>query len=251
MNTFPQSLAEAVEQAKVATQSAIADGYGRIQVELVLPEIPLQAQALALEFAQLFESQYSSGVKVMFPDTGAAMLAKRDWGEMPFQVTDMGSRFTPIESQVSDTDEIFIVACPSSVEVDRVEKLCNLAGDRPVILLIPQLEDVAVVGIGLAARQLRERFISTLYSCYYVRPADGAYVVRNHPSPWQIWLENSAAEGGYELATELSSKPMGEDLERLLIQLTEGEQSETSNAAPRKKPGIFGSLQKFLNALSQ
>lgn len=248
MNQFPQSLQEAVAQAKIATKSAIADGYNRLQVELVIPEIPLQAQSLAKEFANLFE-EFGSGVKVMFADTGAAMLAKRDWGEIPFQVTDMGSRFTPIETQVSETDEVFILACPSSVEVERVEKLCNVAGDRPVILLIPQLEDVAVVGIGYAARQLRERFISTLYSCYYIRPLDSASILRCHPSPWQIWLEK---EEGYELGMELGSKPMGEELERLLIKLTTPEAEENGKTTPqRKKPGMLGNLQKFLRALSQ
>ncbi len=248
MNEFPKSLAEAVEQAKKSVIDAIADGYTRLQVELVLPEIPLQAQSLALEFANLFLESHSSGVKVMFPDTGAAMLAKRDWGEIAFQVTDMGGRFTPIDDQISDTDEIFIVACPSAVEVERVETLCNLAGDRPVILLIPQLEDVAVVGIGLAARQLRERFISTLYSCYYVRPLEGASILRIHPSPWQIWLEKAE---GYELAMEVSSKPMGEELDRLLLQLTTPEGEEGNATSQIKKPGLLGSLQKFLKALSQ
>ena len=248
MNEFPQNLSEAVEQAKKAVTDAIADGYTRLQVELVIPEIPLQAQSLALEFANMFVESYGSGVKVMFPDTGAAMLAKRDWGEITFQVTDLGGRFTSVDNQVSDTDEIFIVACPSSVEVERVETLCNLAGDLPVLLLIPQLEDVAVVGIGLAARQLRERFISTLYSCYYIRPLEGASILRIHPSSWQIWLEK---EEGYELAMELSSKPMGEELERLLLKLTTPETEAGKSNSPIKKPGILGSLQKFLKALSQ
>ncbi len=248
MNEFPQSLSEAVEQAKKSVTDAIADGYTRLQIELVLPEIPLQAQSLALEFANLFLESYGSGVKVMFPDTGAAMLAKRDWGEIPFQVTDMGGRFTPIDDQVSETDEIFILACPSAVEVERVETLCNLAGDRPVILLIPQLEDVAVVGIGLAARQLRERFINTLYSCYYIRPLEGASILRIHPSPWQIWLEK---EEGYELAMEVSSKPLGEELDRLLLQLTTPAGEEGNSSSQIKKPGLLGSLQKFLKALSQ
>lgn len=247
MNTFPRSLEEAVAQAKEATQAAIADGHTRIQVELVIPEIALQAQALALEFANLF-AESGSSVKVMFPDTGAAMLAKRDWGEIPFQVTDMGSRFTPIETQVAETDEIFIVACPSSVEVDRVEQLCQLAGDRPVVLLIPQLEDVAVVGIGLTARRLRERFINTLYSCYYIRPLENASILRCHPSSWQIWLEK---ESEYELAMELSSKPMGEELERLLLKLTTPDSENDTTNTPRKKPGILSNLQQFLKALSQ
>lgn len=246
MNTFPDNLQEAIVQSKEATKGAIADGYNRVQVEFVIPEITLQNQYLAWEFANLFE-EYGSGVKVMFADTGAAMLAKRDWGETPFKVTDLGSRFTPVETQIDDTDEIFILACPSAVEVERVEKLCQQVGNRPVILLIPQLEDVAIVGIGLAARQLRDRFISTLYSCYYIRPLDGASILRCHPNPWQIWLEK---ELGYELAIELSDKPMGDDLERLLLKLTAPEAGEETNS-PRKKSGIFSNLQKFLKALSQ
>lgn len=246
MNTFPKDLQEAIDQAKEATQRAIADGYRRVQVEFVIPEIALQSQFLALEFANLFQEY--GGIKVMFPDTGAAMLAKRNWGEVPFKITDMGSRFTPVETQIADSDEIFILACPSSVEVERVEKLCNLAGDRPVVLLIPQLEDVSVVGIGLAARQLRERFISTLYSCYYIRPLDGAYLLRAHPSDWQIWLEKGEE---HSLAKELADKPMGEDLERLLLQLTTPETEEEAKSSQRKKSGIFGNLQKFLRALSQ
>jgi hypothetical protein len=247
MNTFPKSLEEAVAQAKEATKAALADGYTRLQVELLIPEIALQAQALALEFSSIFD-EYGSGLKILFPDAGAAALARRDWQQVPFQVTDLGSRFTQVESQVALEDEAFIVVCPSSVEVEKVEKLCNVAGDRPVVLLIPQLEDVSVVGIGLAARKLRERFISTLYSCYYLRPLEGAAVFRSHPSSWQIWLET---EEEYQLATELSQKPIGEDLELLLMKLSQANSSSNSDLPQPKKTGILGNLQRFLKALSQ
>ncbi len=247
MNTFPATLDAAVEQAKEATQAAIADGFKLIQVELVIPEIALKSEALALEFAKLF-AEAGSQVKVMFPDTGASALAKRNWGEQSFKVTDMGSRFTSIDTQIAETDEIFIVACPSAVEVDRAEKLSQLAGDRPVIFLIPQLEDVAVVGIGLAARKLRDRFIKNIHSSYYLRPIEAGAILRCHPAPWQIWLE---LESGYELATELSTKPMGEDLERLMISLTNPEGKAGENSQARKKSSLLGNLQKFLKALSQ
>lgn len=246
MNTFPQSLDEAVEQAKEATLAALADGYNRIQVELVIAEIALKAQALAWEFTTLF-TEYGSGLKVIFPDTGAASLAKRDWGEVPFTVTDLGSRYTSVETKVAPEDEFFLLVCPSSVEVDRVEKLCNAAGDRPVVLLIPQLEDVSIVGIGLAARKIRERFISILYSAYYFQLLEGAALLRCHPSPWQIWLET---EESYELATEQSQKPVGDALERLLLQLT-SDSSPDDNIPRPKKSGILSSLQKFIKALSQ
>ena len=250
MSTFPETLDAAIEQAKEATQAALADGYRLIQVELVIPEIALKSEALAWEFAQLF-AETGSQVKVMFPDTGASALAKRNWGEQPFNVTDMGSRFTPIETQVKEEDEIFIVACPSAVEVERAEKLNQLAGDRPVIFLIPQLEDVAVVGIGLSARKLRDRFIKNIYSSYYLRLIEQGAILRCHPSPWQVWLEQ---ESGHELATELSTKPMGEDLERLMISLTsssEGETGDSNRNQSRKKSSFLGNLQKFLRALSQ
>ncbi len=246
MNTFPQSLEEAVNQAKEATLAALADGYNRVQVELVIAEIPLQAQALALEFTNIF-ADYGSGLKVLFPDTGAAALARRDWGEVPFGVKDLGSRFTPVETQIAPEDEVFLLVCPSSVEIERVEQLCNAAGDRPVVFLIPQLEDVSIVGIGLAARKLRERFISTLYSAYYFQALEGAALLRCHPSPWQIWLEK---EEGYELAAEQGQKPVGDVLERLLLKLTSDRPEESSIPKP-KKSGFLSNLQKMIRALNQ
>ncbi len=69
---------------------------------------------------------------------------------------------------------MFLLVEPSAVEIAQVEQLCQAAGSRPVVLLAPRLEDAATVGIGYAARQLRERFIKTLESCYYIRPLEGA-----------------------------------------------------------------------------
>ena len=236
MSNVPQTLEDAIAQAKLSTQAALDDGYRRLQVELIVPEVALQAQAIALEFSSLFESN----LRIIFPDTGAAALARRDWGETPFKISDLGSSRTSIERKISEEDQAFLLACPSSVEVEQVEKLCNLAGDRPVVLLIPQLENVSIVGIGYAARQLRERFISTLESCYYFKPLDGAVVLRSYPSPWQVWLEND----GYELAAEEPQKPMGDRLDQILAKASNQEQ-------PVKSRGLLANLQQFLRALSQ
>jgi hypothetical protein len=246
---IPQTIDQALIEAIAATRRALDDGYRRIQVELAVPEIALQAQAIALEVSQLFENE-GLGLRIIFPDTGAAALAKRDWGDVPFQISDLGSRYTPIDRKISETDSVFLVVSPSAVEVQSVERLCELAGDRPVILLIPQLEDVSVVGIGYAARQLRTRFLSTLYSAYYFRPLDGAVVLRSHPSPWQVYLETKNDD--YELLTELPEKPAGEALERLLIEATNphSDQGETANSQ-RKRGGVMANLNRFLKALSQ
>jgi hypothetical protein len=100
-----------------------------------------------------------------------AALARRDWGDVPFKIDDVGSSRTPMEDKIQPDDEAFLLVAPSSVEVSQVEKLSNLAGDRPFVLLNPQLEDLYVVGIGYAARQLRDRFLKTIESCYYLVPS--------------------------------------------------------------------------------
>jgi hypothetical protein len=243
--SIPQSLDEAVIIAQTATKNAIDDGLRRLQVELVFPEIALKAQMIAKEFADFF-ADYGTGLKIIFPDTGAAALARRDWGETDFKVMDLGSRLISVETKVSDDDQLFLVVCPSSVEVEKVEKLCNLVGDRPVILLIPQLEDVSVVGIGYAARQLRERFLSILDSAYYIRPLEGAMVYRNYPSPWLVLREKGEE---YELVAQENKKPMGEYLDQLLNPVTENNQNSDQNTS--KKSGFFNQVTSFLKALNQ
>ncbi|MEQ9354772.1 DUF1995 family protein [Coleofasciculus sp. F4-SAH-05] len=245
MAELPQTLDEAIAQAREATQAALRDGYTRLQVELVFPEIALQAQSIAWQFTPIFE-QYGSGLKVLFPDAGAAALARRDWGETPFKVTDIGTSRSPVESRIQPEDEAFLIVSPSAVEVSQVEKLCNLAGDRPCVLLTPQLEDLKVVGIGYAARQLRERFLSTLTSCYYVQPRDGAALLRVYPGLWQIWLEK---ENAYQLIAEEPQKPVGDAVELIIAKVTGSGDSEDAPAP--KKAGFLSTLQSFLDALSR
>jgi len=254
MMEFPNTLESAIAQAKQSTLTALEAGLTRLQVELKVPEIALKAETIAKEFADLFADDYGSGLKVLFPDSGAAALARRNWSGVDFNVNDLGSRNTPIEKKVAEEDQIFLVVSPSAVEVQKVEKLCNLAGDRPVILLIPQLEDVATVGIGYAARQLRERFLSTLESCFYLQPLDEAALLKRYPSSWQIWLEKG--ENQYEFFCEEVEKPVGDDLDRLLRkaageEVSEEEETPVFAKKSYKKQGIFSNLQRFLKALSQ
>ena len=264
MAVIPQSFEEIIAQAKEALEVALESGCTRVTIDLVIPEIALKAQYLASEFAD-FLSGYSSGLKLFFPDVGAAALARRDWGETDFIITDLGSSRTPVETKLSESDQIFLVVSPSAVEVGLLEKLCNLAGDRPVIILIPQLEDVSVVGIGYAARQLRERFISILESAYYYRPLASAVVLRNYPQSWQVWqdktnevpsnLDTDEIEiyipnsENYELVAEVRQKPLGEALERILLGESENEDENAKVQTPSAS-GLLGSLKSFLRALN-
>lgn len=244
MVALPNSIDEALAQAKTATTAALKDGYQRLQVEILIPE--LKVQDPAYEFISIFE-EYGPHLKVYFPDPGAAALARRDWGETPYIVRGMSEP----KGKIQPEDEIFFFIEPSSVEVNDVEKMCEEAGDRPVVLFIPKLEDIAIVGIGYSARQLRERFISTFESCYYIRPLEGAALFRCYPNPWQVWLEQ---EDGYELISETPQKPVGEVLDGILEKAlgpSEDETDSTPTKTQRKKPGLLANIQGFLRALSQ
>ena len=251
MVELPKDLDEAIAQAQTATKAAIEDGYRRLLVELVFPE--LKAQPITEKFLPVF-TELGMALKVFFPDTGAAALARRDWGEVPFKIADLGSRNLAVETLLEPDDECFLIVEPSPVEVSKVEQLCQHAGDRPVVMLLPRLEDVSIVGIGLAARQLRERFLSTLESCYYIQPLQDASVFRCYPSPWQVLLETE--EDTYEVVSQTATKPVGEALERILMGASEesatGEENpDTSSGLPRKGKGFLSELKRFLKALNQ
>jgi hypothetical protein len=246
MANLPKTLDDAIAQAKAATEAALNDGLTRIQVEMVFPEIALQAQPIARQFTSLFE-HYGSGLKVLFPDTGAAALARRDWEDVPFKVDDIGTERSPVERRMEPEDELYLIVSPSSVEVKQVEKLCNLAEGRPCLLLNPRLEDLKIVGIGYAARQLRERFLSTIESCYYLQPLEGAALRRAYPGSWEIWQE---IEGNYQLIAEEPIKPAGDALDLILAGQSSESEDETQEKPAPKKAGVFSSLQRFLKALS-
>ncbi|MEL6247978.1 MAG: DUF1995 family protein [Cyanobacteria bacterium J06648_16] len=240
MTDIPPSLAAATEQAMQATQAAIAAGQTRLQVEMVIPE--LKQQPIARQFLTVFQS-IGLRVKVYFPDAGAAALAKRDWNNPDFDIRGINERV----GQVTADDEAILIVSPSSVEVADVEKACQAALDRPVVLLNPQLENVATIGIGYAGRQLRDRFLSTLETSYYFRPLENAAVLRCYPQPWQIWREVEADR--YELVTTLDQRPNSEQLDRILY--GEDKADAATERSTSRKRGLLGELQQFLRALSQ
>ncbi|OUL28641.1 hypothetical protein BV372_24635 [Nostoc sp. T09] len=243
MSELPNSLEEAIVQSRTATQAALADGHTRVQVEFLFPE--LKFMLVAEDFLPAF-AEYDSRLKVFFADAGAAALARREWADAKFKIEDIGTgRATAVGSKVQPEDEIFLFVAPSSVEVAQMEKLCQEIGDRPVVILNPRLEDYGVVGLGYAARQVRERFIGSIESCYYLRPVDDQTAVfRCYPGQWEIWVETNDE---YQKIADLPKKPSGDELDLILMK---GQTQTTTDATPAKKPGVFKSLQRFLKALS-
>jgi len=241
MVDFPKTLDDAIAQAQSATQAAIAAGYTRLQIDLLLPE--LKSLPLAQQYLPAF-ADAGTGLKVFFTDAGAAALAKRDWGPVPCRMGSLdiaGARqTTAAEVLVEPEDQAFLFVSPSAVEVFLVEQVCNLAGERPVVMFMPRLEDVGTVGIGYTARKIRERFLNQFEPCYYLRPLDQSAVLRCYPSPWQVWLEESET---YQVIAEELLKPDSEKLDAIL--------SGASVTQPVPKRSLVAEMQRFLRALGQ
>jgi hypothetical protein len=245
MSELPKTLEDAIAQAQSATIAAIADGYNRLQVELLFPE--LKFMPIAEQFLPALAT-YGDKLKIFFPDAGACALARREWTGVPYKIEDMGmSRTASIQSKVQPEDEIFLFVSPTSLEIPQLEQICQVIGNRPFIILNPRLDEAGAVGIGYTARQTRVRFISTIESCYYLRPIlEEAAVFRSYPGTWEIWVENG---GDYQKVAELPNKPSGEEVDTILAK---GQPTTTVNGEtiPGKKPNMLRSLQRFIKALS-
>ncbi|HEY9889601.1 MAG TPA: DUF1995 family protein [Candidatus Obscuribacterales bacterium] len=241
MTGVPRSIDAAVEQAKTATRAALQAGVGRMMVELNIPE--LKALPIAAQFYPLLE-EMGLQFKVYFPDAGAAALARRDWQEPAFSIRGINE----LKGRLEPDDDVCLIIEPSSVEVEAVEALCQEAAGKAVVMLNPKLEDIATIGIGYAGRQLRERFLSTLESCYYLQPLEGATLLRIYPGPWQVWGET--ADDGYELLGEFPTKPSGEAIANLFMDEATGDGDAVASPRP-KKGGLLAELGQFIRALTQ
>jgi hypothetical protein len=124
MPELPNSLEQAIAQSRIATQAALADGYTRLQVDFLFPELKLMP--VAEQFLSLF-TEYDSRLKIFFPDAGGAALANRDWAGTPFKILDIGTgRVASIQSKIQPEDEIFLFIAPTSVEVPQVESYVKI-----------------------------------------------------------------------------------------------------------------------------
>lgn len=234
---FPDSLETSISQAVEATKAAIADHKTLLQVEIAIPELkPLPvAQQFLNELPELGQN-----VKVFFSDTGAAALARHQWQDISYELRGIEELLDPVQPE----NDAFVFIAPTPVEVGKVEQICHQAGDRVCILLNPKLEDVSIVGIGMAGRTLRERFLNNIESCYSFLPLERGAVIRSYPSEWQIWwAEGEEEDSEYQILASEESRPSGERIGQILAASIATEDV--------RKPSLFDNMQQFWKALTQ
>jgi Domain of unknown function (DUF1995) len=230
MSNLPDTLEEATTQAIAATFDAIEAGYKRIIVDIKFSE--LNALPVGYEFAIKFNQVYGDAWQALFSDAGTAALAKRDWSDLEISARGVNEGRAAIRPE----DRAFLLVSPSSIEVDRIEKLVELAGERPFVMLNPRLEN-AEVGLGLSARRMRDRFLSTFELCYFIQPLEQGALWRSYPQSWQVWQQ--ADDASMSLLQETSLRPDPDQLDRLFKKTT------------GKSASFLSQLQQFLNALSR
>ncbi len=227
MLTLPDTLEDATEQAIAALENALDAGLVRIILDLNFDD--LKPLPIAYAIATYLNQRYATW-QAWFADAGTAALAKRDWGETHWCLRGVNEGRRAVRPE----DQAFLLVAPSVVEVDQLEKLLALTGDRPFIMFNPRLESTEI-GIGLTARRLRQRFLNTFTTAYYLQPLDQGALWRCYPQNWQVWRNPQVPETAMKLVYESSDRPSLEQIDQLL--------------RPEKGQSLLSRLQNFLTAL--
>jgi hypothetical protein len=227
MFTLPDTLEDATDQAIAALGHALDGGLSRLILDLRFDD--LKPLPVAYGIAQYLSQRYQSW-QALFADAGTAALAKRDWGETDWSLRSVQEGRRAVRPE----DQAFLLVAPSVVEVDQLEKLLALAGDRPFIMFNPRLESTEI-GIGLTARRLRQRFLNTFTTAYYLQPLEQGALWRCYPQNWQVWRNPQVPETTMQLIYESSDRPSLEQIDQLF--------------RPRTGQSLLSRLQNFFTAL--
>ncbi|GAB4216593.1 MAG: DUF1995 family protein [Synechococcales cyanobacterium] len=206
---LPTDLAEAQQQAIQAIMAARTAGYRRVQVEILAPELKVDR----LSWPLVHHLGQENSLQVFLPDAGAAALTQRDW--QPLGIPSSVTLSALGNHAALSRAEWILFACPNVMSIEVVEALCEQASpNQTIIMLNPQLQDAATLGIGLAARRLRQRFIVTFEPVYFLQSLANAVLFRHYPTPWQLWhLRDSDT---YDLTAEFDRRPTSEELQATL-----------------------------------
>ena len=223
---LPADLLSAESDLLVAVQAALASGDGsrwgatlRFENLRLLPVALRLAEALAAAHTDL---------RVLWPDAGAAALARRDAPEMAAAIADFNQW-----TAKADPEALLLVVGPQPSDYDGFMALCeNHRG--AIVMLNGRLEDAAV-GIGSVARERRKGFVASWQQAYWLQPLEGGALMRSFPDDWALFRQDP---DGYRWLSSSVKRPDPETLAALLA----GED-------PDGLKQQLGSVDRFLDGL--
>lgn len=201
---LPEDLRAAEGQALEAVQQALLDNpRGRWTLDWrfeglrLLPVVLRLTEALSASYPQL---------RLLFPDAGAAALARRDAPDQAERVADFRAQQRRLEAEAeAQAIHLLLAVAPNQADYEEFEQLCA-AHRGAVVVINGSLEDAAV-GIGSVARERRRGFLAQWQSAYYLQPLDGAALRRAFPGSWELYRQDP---DGFRLAASFEQKPDGE-----------------------------------------
>lgn len=218
---MPASFEAACEEASEAITTALSAGKRRLFIDLDTTNGDATYTTLktstptVLAISRLWQV---GRVQVVFPDAGAAALAKRDWEKQTVEDGNTATyHVTGIEQYEADeNDTAVLVVVPRASEVEKLSELVNSAGDVPVIVVNPDLVDMGVTGLSLNARKLRTSVIDKFDSAYFLRVFSWGVLFRKYPQQWGIWVDDVTEACGFRCVTMLDSRPGTIQIEEIL-----------------------------------
>jgi hypothetical protein len=198
---LPADLRAAETEALAALSSALAEApNGRWTLELRFEGLRILPVALRLA-DQL--PRGGKDLRLLFPDAGAAALARRDGGELASCIASFADQRRRQEQGASEG--LLLLVRPSQAEYEDVEAVCsNHRG--AAVLINPTLVD-ASVGVGSVARQRRRGFLAQWQAAYALIPESDRALRRAHPGPWELYRLDP---DGFRPVAEFEQKPDGE-----------------------------------------
>jgi len=208
---LPHDLQTAEAEALASLRSALAaSARGRWTLELRFEGLRLLPVVLRLT-GELEAA--GTEFRLLFPDAGAAALARRDGPELADRISTFSDHLraqgdgdaAPAGPGGSGT-EVLILVGASQAEYGIVESVCQ-THTGPVVLVNPGLEDGAV-GIGSVGRERRRGFLAQWEAAYALIPLSGSALRRAHPLDWELYRLDP---DGYRLAANFDHRPDGEE----------------------------------------
>ena len=269
-DVLPDSLTDAIHESAKATVDAMNSGFSKCVVEILLPDFwdPNSGPVYSEEGDQLrfwkmtrrfiddivSNSAESAKVKAIYPDAGVAAMLRNQWTDATFSVASLNDR-KPVDPE----DELVVMAAPDPPSLDDIVKISNaLLPTQTLVMFNPRLAS-GDVGVGLAMRRLRERFMGEFMTTYSLRPiGDIGSVFKRFPSNWQVFIADNDMPGRYVLAAERPSRPGGEELDLIVMNALGGANGEGGEGGEGgeelglgDKVSLFArQMQRFMKSLT-
>jgi hypothetical protein len=267
-DVLPDSLTDAIHESAKATVDAMNSGFSKCVVEILLPDFwdPNSGPVYSEEGDQLrfwkmtkrfiddivSNSAETARVKAIYPDAGVAAMLRNQWSDASFSVASLNDR-----KPVDEEDELVVMAAPDPPSLDDIVKISNsLLPTQTLVMFNPRLAS-GDVGVGLAMRRLRERFLGEFMTTYSLRPiGDIGSVFKRFPSEWQVFIADQEVPGRYVLAAERPSRPGGEELDMIVMSALgagekDGEGGEQGELGLGDQISLFArQMQRFMKSLS-